>query len=128
MAYARSLSAAQFLRRYPRLVGHIIAASLGYYTPSGAASLLADLRRGREHESPWIDLCFEGDSEEAVRSAFERRHSHKYPMSSYERARDLVQDAIRTGEEPVVESWSGSRRAGGGAAPGALAAQHHVAR
>lgn len=39
----------EFMRRYPRITGHIIAESLGYATPGRAADIGLDGLHGREN-------------------------------------------------------------------------------
>src|SRR3990170_7896822 len=39
----------EVLRRYPRLVAHMICVSLGYFTPAAAAGALLDYIQGETH-------------------------------------------------------------------------------
>jgi hypothetical protein len=103
----RSLTTAiDYMRRYRRLTAHIIAASLGYYTPSRAAVLIRDAKYRKDNQSEWVYMCFQGNSSEAVRRAIQTRHYHKGRISNYQFARELVERAISTRKEPFGESWS----------------------
>jgi len=93
------------LRRYPRVVAHVIAESLGYATPSLAARIVADAHQGRPNYCEWIACCYGGDPRGAVRDAIARRHRHHGYMASYPQALELVRHTIETGGEPLFASW-----------------------
>jgi hypothetical protein len=40
------------IRRWPRIVAHVIAESLGYFTPEGAANALLHLKSKNSHSPP----------------------------------------------------------------------------
>lgn len=90
---------------FPGVVAHIIAESLGYATPSRAASILSDALAGRPNHCEWISACFGGDPRSAVVQAIESRAGHKGYMASYEQARQLVDRALETKNEPMLGSW-----------------------
>jgi hypothetical protein len=93
------------MRRYPRIVAHIIAESLGYATPSRAASILDDAKHHRENWCEWIYACYKCDPLPAVQAAIRNRRHHKGFMAEYGAARALVSHAIATGNEPIFASW-----------------------
>jgi hypothetical protein len=94
-----------YMRRYPRIVAHIIAESLGYATPSCAARILMDAKEGRENWCEWIFACYERDPKKAVALAIKTRHTHHGFMAEYKQARALVEQAMETGDEPIFASW-----------------------
>ena len=71
------MTRAEVLRRYPRVVAHVIAESLGYATPSLAARIVADAKDGRPNYCEWIAGCYRGDPRAAVKDAVARRHRHQ---------------------------------------------------
>jgi hypothetical protein len=93
------------MRRYPRITAHIIAESLGYATPSRAASILDDAKHRRENWCEWIHACYRCDPLPAVQAAIQNRHHHHGFMAEYDFARALVGRALERGEEPVFGSW-----------------------
>jgi hypothetical protein len=93
------------MKRYPRIVAHIIAESLGYATPSRAASILRDAKHRQENWCEWIYSCYRCDPLPAVRAAIRNRHYHQGFMAEYKLAKALVDRAIQAGEEPVFASW-----------------------
>lgn len=102
----QSLETSQdYMKRYPRIVSHIICESLGYATPSCAARILKDAKDGNANWCEWTYSCYERDPRPAVRSAIRGRHTHHGFMAEYKLARSLVQQAIETGEEPLLASW-----------------------
>lgn len=98
-------TAGDYLRRYPRICAHIIAESLGYATPTLAASILMDARDGRENWCEWIYSCYRRDPKPAVERAIRDRHRHEGYMASYEQALAIVRRQLDTGEEPLFGSW-----------------------
>ncbi len=95
----------EYLRTYPRLCAHIVAESLGYATPSLAASILKDAREGNDNYCEWILTCYDGDSRPAVEKAIRNRHHHHGPMASYELALRIVRRELATGQGPLLASW-----------------------
>jgi len=102
------LSRDQVLRRYPRLVAHMICESLGYFSPLAAANALAFYINGDYFNCEWYGhIChcrgrgyFDQDellkiTADVVKWAIERRHSHKGPMAEYTFALDLVLAELR---------------------------------
>lgn len=102
---SEELSTNEMMRRYPRITAHIIAESLGYATPSFAARILKDAREKRENYCEWIYSCYNKDAIKAVQGAIKNRHYHKGFMSEYKHAKVLVENAIKTGREPILASW-----------------------
>lgn len=93
------------LKRYPSLVAHMIAESLGYATPSLAAQIVAYGAVDRPHYCEWISACYENDARKALTNAIRRRHRHKDYMADYRQALALVRHYAETGDEPVFASW-----------------------
>lgn len=96
---------ADILRRYPRLVAHLICASLGYATPTLAAIILRDAKLRRPNHCEWIASCYGGDALQPVRHAIQGRHRHHGYMADYAQAKSLVDHVNRDGEEPFFASW-----------------------
>lgn len=92
-------------RRYPRVVAHLIAESLGYATPSCAARIVFDAIRGRENWCEWIYSCYERDPRKALKAAIQRRCFHKGYMAEYKLAKRLVDVFNATGSQPELASW-----------------------
>ena len=95
----------EVMRRYPRLCAHIICESLGYATPTVAASILKAAIHGQKHYCEWIAACFHGEPVPAVRNAIKFRRFHRGYLASYPQALKLVRQAIQTGDEPAFASW-----------------------
>ena len=94
-----------YMKRYPRIVAHIIAESLGYATPSCAARILKDAREGRENWCEWVYSCYDRDPKVPVRNAIRHRHAHHGFMAEYKIALALVKRSVETGSEPLFASW-----------------------
>jgi hypothetical protein len=106
-------SQAEVLQRLPCLVAHLIAESLGYFTPQSAASAIAYYTRGEpffcEWYYDWASKRNKGDVREvgklAIQNAVRRRSHHRGPMAEFKRALAIVLH-VRQGEEgPVFASW-----------------------
>ena len=93
------------MKRYPRLVAHIIAESLGYATPTKAALILGDAKHRRENWCEWIYSCYGRDPLRAVQASIRNRHHHRGYMSEYKLAKALVDRAVQAGDEPLFASW-----------------------
>jgi hypothetical protein len=93
------------MKVYPRLVSHVICESLGYAVPTLAARILRDAHLREKNYCEWIWSCHNQDPLPAVRLAIKTRHYHKGFMADYRTARALVDEANKTGEEPIFASW-----------------------
>ena len=93
------------LRRYPRLCAHLICESLGYATPTVAASILLAAICHEPHHCEWIHSCYGGQPLRAVRETIRHRRYHQGYMAYYPEALALVLRTIRTSREPVLASW-----------------------
>lgn len=101
-----------YMRRYPRLVAHMICESAGYFTPAMAANALAAYDSDRPFPCEWYTHCARGwdDSmllkvgQSVVRGAFESRHKHKGCMGDYAVAKVVVRRAL-AGCGPILASW-----------------------
>jgi hypothetical protein len=93
------------MRRYPRLVSHVICFSNGYASPTLAARILKDAKEGKQNYCEWIWSCYRCDPRPAVQGAIRYRHSHRGFMADFDMAYALVRRAIETGEEPMFGSW-----------------------
>jgi len=95
------------LKKYPRLIAHLICHSLGYFSPLAAANAISFYKVGEafccewyshmaqfDKENPFKDLFHKPSviraGETAVKRAFEDRHSHHGYMMEYKRAIALV--------------------------------------
>jgi hypothetical protein len=98
----------QAIRRWPRLVAHMICESLGYFSPQVAANALAHYKSGEHFPCEWYsDQCRrqgKGLFDEAtllqvgkdvVLSAIRRRKHHAGYMSEYQRAIELVKVELK---------------------------------
>jgi hypothetical protein len=94
----------QAIRRWPRLVAHMVAESLGYFTVLSAANALAFHKAGKSFACEWYShMCScrgKGFFDEAtlldvgqkvVLSAIRNRHLHRGYMASYKQAMAQVQ-------------------------------------
>jgi hypothetical protein len=93
------------MRRFPNLVAHIICESLGYATPTHAASILQRAILGDPDYCEWIDACWKCNPVGPVRRAITGRHHHAGYMASFKLARALVQHYLDEHEQPVFASW-----------------------
>ena len=91
--------------RYPRIVAHVIAESLGYATPSCAANIVLDVIRRRENCCEWIYSCYGKDPRKALVAAIQKRRCHKGYMAEYKFAKRLVDEFNETGRQPEFASW-----------------------
>jgi hypothetical protein len=93
------------MKRYPRIVAHIIAESLGYATPTRAAAILRDAKHRQENWCEWIYSCYNCDPLPAVRAAIRNRQYHHGYMAEYKLVKALVDRAVQAGQEPILASW-----------------------
>jgi hypothetical protein len=93
------------MRRYPRITGHIIAESLGYATPRAAAKIGSDGLYERENYCEYIAACYGGNARACLKRAIQNRHHHKGYMAEYGMAKSLVDQYLKTGEQPILASW-----------------------
>jgi hypothetical protein len=114
---------AEVLQRLPCLVAHLIAESLGYFTPEAAANAIAYYTNGQPFYCEWycdwsskrlargrtecgtLDDTVREVGELAIRNAFTRRHRHRGPMAEFKRALALVLHVRQGGEGPIFASW-----------------------
>ena len=93
----------QVLRKYPRLISHMICESLGYFSPLCAANALAFHISGQPFSCEWYGhICHcrgKGYYDQAemlkigsdvVKFAVEQRHRHMGLMCDYQQALALV--------------------------------------
>ncbi len=100
------------MRRWPRMVSHLIAESLGYFTPEAAANALLHFKRGQEFWCEWfMHMAGVGRkpmlqvAAETIRRAICQRRHHRGYMSSYKLALRIVRQRVATGRGPVFASW-----------------------
>lgn len=93
------------MSRYPRTTAHLIAESLGYFTPRAAAIAGLDALHGRENWCEYIYTCFNENAKECLRRAIRNRHHHKGYMAEYRLAKRLVDRYVDMGEQPLFASW-----------------------
>lgn len=106
----------EVMKKYPRIVAHLIAESLGYFTPKSAAIAIIKAKNSEPFFCEWYSDCARryGDmwdqdnlcrvTKEILSQAIECRHSHKGYMASYRQAKRIVDKAIE-GFEPTFASW-----------------------
>jgi len=105
--------------RWPRLVAHMIAESLGYFTPNSAANALlcyclrkpfwcewyhwrAERRKGGEWPTD-DEVLAEGVL--VLQAAIQQRHHHKGYMAHYPTALALVRRSVAKEGDPLFASW-----------------------
>jgi hypothetical protein len=112
------------LRKYPRVVAHLICASLGYFTPQSAANAISFYKHGKAFFCEWYSHMtkysrdnYKGDyfdevickrvGEETLRLAFVGRHSHHGYMTEIKQARHLVAAELKTSgaTSGMLASW-----------------------
>jgi len=111
------------LQRPPGLVAHLIAESLGYFTPQAAANAIAHYTKGEaffcEWYYDWASKRFANGNtkcadlrdtvlevgEAALENAIERRHRHRGPMAEFQRALALVHQVRKGDQGPLFASW-----------------------
>jgi len=118
VAAGRKLTREDALRRWPRIVAHLISESLGYFCPRSAASAVAAAKNGEAYWCEWyMDWAYrqQGDrrenmltaTQQALSNAIRRRSHHKGYMADYQAARALVD--VERGESGgtagMLASW-----------------------
>jgi hypothetical protein len=114
---AKALTIEQILERYPRITAHLIAESLGYFTPRGAANAILHYLRKQPFPCEWYSLIGYQtygrwpNNEELIQigenvlaAAIRERHRHCGFMQWYSAARALV-EAEKQGQGPILASW-----------------------
>lgn len=112
------LSQEDILRKYPRLVGHLICQSLGYFTPLAAANAIAHYMVNKPFFCEWysyISHCKCGDffndevvlttNRKILEEAFALRRTHQGYMSEYKRAKVLVAADSERPDVSRLASW-----------------------
>ena len=111
------MTSQQIMKKYPRLCAHMVAESLGYFTPTSAARAVLHYKQNEPYFCEWYSHMarnmggmFDPESVKTVgrrtiKNAYSLRHSHKGYMSSYLQAKALIDQAIATGKEPTFASW-----------------------
>lgn len=106
----------EVMERYPRIIAHLIAESLGYFTPRSAALAIIKAKNNEPYYCEWYCSCAEKYGEtynkknltrvtkEILEQAIKYRHGHKGYMASYKQAKQIVDRAIK-GFEPTLASW-----------------------
>ena len=93
------------LSRWPRICAHLICHSLGYATPTMAASIMLAAARREKHYCEWIDACYQDDPLPALQRAIRTRYNHHGYMADYGLAKRLVEEAIKKGDPCIFASW-----------------------
>lgn len=116
--------ATTMMKRYPRLVAHMICQSLGYFTPFRAAQAVAYYKdnkpyfcemyshsvhlrskhlTGKENDFFNRDIIMDVQKD-FIDYSFKSRHNHKGYMSDYITARKLIVKELE-GKGPEFASW-----------------------
>ena len=105
-------TSAGVLQRYPRLTGHLICESLGYFTPASAANAISAHIRKEPFYCEWyIHMESFGKrtilaiGADTLKNAFRNRHHHSGYMAEYQLAKQIVDQVRAGGEDPVFASW-----------------------
>ena len=111
------------LQHLPCLTAHLIAESLGYFTPQSAAHAIVAYTEGEPCFCEWYydwaakrlrnGNAKSGDLRDVVRevgelalqNAVTRRTHHRGPMAEFKRALALVLHVRDGGEGPIFASW-----------------------
>ena len=110
------------IKKYPRLVAHMICQSLGYFSPKSTAGALAACINKKPYYCEWYchmaqfrndeRNLFHEDSVMAVTRdvpdwAFRNRHTHKEYMAEYQHAKAIVNLYIKSKHSPNfgLASW-----------------------
>ena len=102
------------LDRYPRLVGHMMCESLGYFTPHAAANAVLHYVRGHAFFCEWYCHMAQKDpsgdnirkiGRGVIERAFRYRHQHQGFMADYPTAKSMVECVRGGGEGPIFMSW-----------------------
>jgi hypothetical protein len=120
----QEMTVEQVMRRWPRIVAHLIASSLGYFSPQSAANAIRSVKRKEafacEWYYDWADKARENDpkkkcqtfeqtllevGKESLLKAIRNRHYHRGYMASYQKAREIIERELATGESPNFGSW-----------------------
>jgi len=119
----KDLTIEAVLRCHRRIVAHLVAESLGYFTPRGAANAILHYLRRKPFACEWYSwIGFKKfgrwpDDEELIEigasvlnRAIRNRAYHRGYMASYARARALVEAELKAAEEGrgpvcVLASW-----------------------
>ena len=114
------LSAHDAMQRYRCLTAHLIAESLGYFTPRAAALAVAAQKNGESFGCEWYaDIAMRQNkpvydpqalmavNRSVIEQAFMRRHRHTGYMAEYQQAKALVQKELDdTGStNGMLASW-----------------------
>lgn len=112
------------LRKYPRLVAHLICCSLGYFTPQSAANAISFYKNGRAFFCEWYSLMTKyahdnpnGDyfneaickrvGKETLNRAFVGRHNHHGYRAEIKQAKHLVAAELKNSgcTSGMLASW-----------------------
>ena len=108
------------LQRYPRITAHLIAESLGYFSPSSAAIAVLRYKQGEAMYCELYSSIVMGQhgqkhmydrslltktTKEYLRFAIKNRHSHRSSMGSYHAALSLVRQDFKDGRSNRLASW-----------------------
>ena len=95
------------IKKYPCIISHLIAESLGYFSVRNAGFCLLAAIENREDWSEYILTCFGGRAIDCLRKSIEMRHCHKGYMASFKRAKITVDNYLKNKSEPCfgLASW-----------------------
>jgi len=100
------------MKKYPRITAHLIAESLGYFTPKAAAFAIKYYKTNVPYYCEWFIHLARGYDRErilkagkmVIENAFKLRKYHRGYMADYRLARKIVEQSIR-GNDPMFASW-----------------------
>jgi hypothetical protein len=110
---AKPKNSLEVMKRYPRLTGHLICESLGYFTPQAAAQAIHSHINKRPCFCEWYTHMAQGYNEEkaikvgadTLDRAFKHRHHHLGYMAHYPQAAELVKEVLAGRDGPTFASW-----------------------
>ncbi len=107
------------MKRYTRITSHLIAHSLGYFSPRSAANAVLSYINDRAFWCEWYmhmasfrkgddrDKLIKDVGKDALKFAIQHRHTHKGYMASYRQARAIIEAEIKDANDPMIcfASW-----------------------
>jgi hypothetical protein len=103
----------EVLERYPRLTGHLICESLGYFTPRSAANAILMHIQEKPFACEWYVTMARGYNDKmliligngTLERTYQNRKYHTGYMANYLQAKALVMQVRKGGPDPVFASW-----------------------
>lgn len=110
------MSQRDIIKRWPRIIAHLICESLGYFTPRSAANALENFKKNEPFYCEWychmanhrsgpdFNKSLVDVGRDTLKRAIEQRRRHKGYMRDYELAQSVVAAEL-DGKSPEFASW-----------------------